>query len=151
MVSHVRRPAVLLRLSAAGLLAVTVLAGTATGTVADIASACAKPPRQGFDRAGYMNCANAGLDHYEHDEEFTLEDLDSWVEACCKNFGGEWVHWDSGKFSCDDPADFDAPAQLPRFPDLGDVTATLTPAPSPPPAGPIAPLPPFEATLAPFG
>jgi hypothetical protein len=71
--------------------------------------------------------------------------LDEELWTCCYESGGEWTFGEGG--GCKAPAE-DSPAQLPRFPDLGDVaTATLTPAP---PAGPIGRAP-VEATLAPIG
>lgn len=131
------RTTYLRRLGAAALLAGTALFGTTTGTVADQATACAAPPGGGFDREKYSSC-KAGLDSQDDLTEDVYYEM---LWNCCYNFGGEW-DFTTGK--CVDPAD-QAPAQLPRFPDLGEPTATLTPAPPPPPAGPIAPsLPPAQ-------
>jgi len=131
-----RLPAHSLRLGAAAVLAATALVGTTTSTVADPATARASPKKTALDRAGLELCEDIVIEQRISGDIGSSEEFEEALQACCELNGGEVVLHDQG-WDCQDPAD-DAPAQLPRFPELGDVTATLTPAPSPPPSGPTA-------------
>lgn len=142
-----RLPASSLRLGAAGLLAVTALLGTTSGTLGEPATACAAP-KDKFDRDAYNKCAETYWEPFEEEgSDMTFDELKKGLEYCCDTFGGVWEdNLDTGWGECTDPADdplneYPAPplGQLPQIP--GPTEATQAPPPPPPPTGPIAQLP----------